>query len=61
MKLRNFLIGMGSVLDLCPARDVRRIKLTLPDDTEAIRSDWQVIGDDMRAVVGKEIERTTDD
>ena len=59
MKLRNILIGMGSVLSLCPATDVRRIKLTVPDtddealrkDCEALRSDWQAVGNDMRAAM----------
>jgi len=57
MKLRNLLIGAGSVLDLCPATDVRSIKLTLPDDDgfrqdyEALRSDWEAVGNTMREVM----------
>ncbi len=58
MKLRNILIGMGSLLDLCPARDVRSITLNVPaaDDTAALRKDWEAVGNDMRTVMGKEID-----
>ncbi len=53
--LRNMLIGAGSIFDLCPAS---RRKLELPrikTDEEALASDWQAVGDDMRAAT-KEID-----
>lgn len=63
MKLRNLLIGMGSVFDLFPGP---RKPLHFPrpvSDEEAIRSDWQAVGDDLRAAMKKvdlEQERTND-
>ena len=54
--LRNILIGMGSILDLCPAP---RQELQFPPimtDEEAIADSWQKVGDDLRAVMNKEID-----
>ncbi len=50
MKLRNLLVGMRSILDLFPHR--RAIQLpSIKTDKEALASDWQAVGDDMRAAM----------
>ncbi len=48
MKLRNLLAGMGSILDLFPHR--RELQLPpVKTDEEALASDWQAVGGDIRA------------
>lgn len=56
--LRNILFGMGSILDLCPAPSppIRRPKFMDRTDEEVLASDWQAVGDDMRAAMNKEID-----
>lgn len=54
--LRNMLIGMGSIFDLFPAP---RQEIQLPrvmTDAEALASDWQAVGDDLRSAMSKEID-----
>ncbi len=54
--LRNILIGMGSILDLCPAP---RKELQFPPiktDEEAIADAWQKVGDDLSVAMNKEID-----
>ncbi len=54
--LRNMLIGMGSIFDLCPAP---RRELQFPPiktEEEAIADAWQKVGDDMRTVIDNEID-----
>ncbi len=54
MKLRNLLIGMGSILDLCPApRPLSRPKFMDRTDEEALASDWQAVGDGLRVAMKK--------
>jgi hypothetical protein len=57
MKLRNLLIGAGSILNLFPAPrpPLQRPKFMDRTDEEALESDLKAVGDDMRAAM-KEID-----
>lgn len=61
MKVRNIIIGMASIFDLFPApRPLSRPKFMDRTDEEALRSDWQAVGDDLRTAMKKmdeEIDR----
>ena len=55
MKLRNFLDGAKTILNLLPEEDPR---LTHPirsyrTDAEALASDWKAVGGDMRRAMGR--------
>ena len=57
---RNFLTGMGSILELCPPR---RDSLQFPkplSDEEAIATDWEAVGGDFLSVMDKDSERRKD-
>ncbi len=47
--LKNFLKGMGSALDLFPENRKKK-GFTLPthSDAEAIRKDWEKVGEDIQ-------------
>lgn len=49
--LRNIIRGMGSVVNIAPAP--RHSQIDSPtrgrSDADAVRSDWQRVGDDIRA------------
>jgi len=50
-RIRNFLYGMGGVLDLLPADDVETEIARLRqarDDRAALERDWRAVGSDMR-------------
>ena len=49
--MKNFLEGMGSVLSIYPPE--RNIKIEIPteSDEEALKKDWEAIGNDMRYVI----------
>jgi len=60
--LRNILIGMGSIFDLCPAPrpPLTRPKFLDRTDAEALASDWQKVGDHMRGAM-EQTDKETDD
>jgi len=54
--IRNFIIGMGSVLDLRPIDDVqaelaRRRRIT--SDHKALERDWKMVGTDLRKAIDR--------
>lgn len=60
--IRNFIIGMGSVLDLRPVEDVEaelgRLRRTATD-RQALEQDWKMVGDDLwRAINRYERDRS---
>ncbi len=60
--LRNILTGMGSILNLFPAPrpPLTRPKFLDRTDEEALASDWQAVGDDMRTAM-KQVDKEIDD
>lgn len=54
--IRNFIIGMGSVLDLRPVDDVEA-ELGRPrrtaTDRQALEQDWKMVGDDLRRAINR--------
>lgn len=56
MKLRNFLIGMGSILNISPAPRPELPEVELMSDEEALADAWQKTGDAMRSAMNKEID-----
>ena len=62
MKLRNLLIGAGSIFNLFPAPSppLRRPEFLDRTDEEALASDLKAVGDDMRAAM-KELDKEIDD
>jgi hypothetical protein len=58
MGFQAFLEGLSSILDFSPLSEKYRDLLERSDE-EALRSDWQAVGDDIRTAIGKfEEERT---
>ena len=53
MAFKDFLYGMGSVLSICPPERETKINIPYESDEEAIRKDWEAIGDDIRISAGK--------
>ena len=47
-KWKHFLRGVGSVMNLFPVAELEPI-----DDEEAIRSDWEAVGEDLRWAMEK--------
>lgn len=47
-KLRAFLVGVGSVLNPFPI-----ISADLPSDEDALRGDWEAVGNDLRKACGE--------
>ncbi len=46
--MKNFIRGMCSVFQLIPLQHEReKIQMSLASDEEAIRSDWEAIGNDL--------------
>ncbi len=58
--MKNFLNGMGSILNLCPVSKPKILsdEEALQKDYEAIMSDWYVVGNDLRNVIGIAPEKT---
>lgn len=52
---KHFLRGVGSVMNLFPVVELEPI-----DDAEAIRSDWEAVGEDLRWAMEK-CEKEQDD
>lgn len=56
-KTRNFLKGVGSLLEIRPAPHSSRISLRTSSRSvsagEAIAKDWQAVGNDIRTAMGK--------
>ena len=60
-KLKNFLAGAKTILNMIPEEDPR---LTQPirkyrTDAEALASDWRAVGDDLRRAMGNIDHETT--
>ena len=54
-KTRNFIKGMGSTLDIMPARrnvDLSRFVLTQTSNERMVEV-WRKVGDDIRAAMGQ--------
>jgi len=54
--IRNFIIGMGSVLDLRPVDDVQAEiarRRRRGSDFEAMQHDWEMVGRDMRKAIDR--------
>jgi len=53
--IRNFIIGMGSVLDLRPVDDVHAeiARRRRRSDFEALQHDWEMVGRDMRKAIDR--------
>jgi hypothetical protein len=53
-RLKEILQGVGSVVDVFPRADpaarVRRVH-PYPTDTDALRSDWERVGGDMKRAI----------
>lgn len=51
--MKNFLHGVGSVINLFPTHKLSSKTVQQPkrSDTDAMRSDWEKVGTDMRWVV----------
>lgn len=48
--IRNIVQGVGTVLEIAPAERAR-VHRHVQSDEEAIRSDWQAVGDDLWSVM----------
>jgi hypothetical protein len=50
----NFWKGVASIFDIYPSTPVRRLSQQKPEeaDYEAIKSDWEAVGQDMRNAMG---------
>ena len=57
-KLKRFVRGMGSVMDIAPPR--REIVPLHRTDAEALRGDFQAVGDDIRRSMNKADRRRVD-
>ena len=60
--LRNILTGMGAIFNLFPAPrpPLTSHKFLDRTDEEALESDWQAVGDDMRTAM-KQVDKEIDD
>lgn len=52
--IRNFLRGMGSVLEIMPSGRLTQIGkgVLAKSSDQAIRSDWNKVGQDLRSAIG---------
>lgn len=51
-KMRAFVRGAGSLVNILhPQPSVEVLMLNCMDDVDALRSDWEAIGDDMREAI----------
>ncbi len=59
MKNKDFLRGVGSVLQLYP--DLRKIdksfSIFIKDDVEALRDDWYTVGTDIKQSAEKVVQK----
>lgn len=50
--LKNFLRGLGSILNIFPEPRECEIKLPEHTDEESLRKDWEAVGQDMYDIKG---------
>ena len=50
--MKKFIEGMGSIITLFPQDEKTVFSIPSSSDEEAIRNDWQQVGDDLRFVIG---------
>jgi hypothetical protein len=53
MTFKDFLQGVGSVLTLYPPENGARLHLPQESDEDAIRRDWETVGNDIRFGIEK--------
>jgi hypothetical protein len=57
LKTKNFIRGVGSVLDIYPSKGKYSIKRTQrpKNDFEALNRDWRLVGETLSKVMGKHL------
>jgi len=57
-KFRSFIKGMGSIINMY-GRDIGKTYHTSPNqaDSQAIRKDWELVGNDIRTAINSFSER----
>ncbi len=58
MNIKDFTRGMGSVLEIFPSNNRRDDYLDTPfisSDEDAIKQDWQTVGEDIKSVIAKQV------
>ncbi len=51
MKAKNYISGIGTILNIFPRYDAPKINIPYKTDEEALTYDWQAVGQDLRNVI----------
>ncbi len=53
MNIREFFIGIGSVLAIFPTGAMPQVKARVGNDRDNLAGDWVAVGNDMRKAIDK--------
>ncbi|HLB58431.1 MAG TPA: hypothetical protein VJL60_06420 [Gammaproteobacteria bacterium] len=57
MMSKDFLRGARSIFSIYPMEDNSTLDLKIDTDEEALRKDWETVGNDMQFVLNKDNEK----